>query len=261
MEFLSNGSSVKSLHPGWAAHCGIMAARLARAGITGSETSIEGRFGFMALFAGGQRDTGFDFGSIGRIWHLADVAMKFHPACHYLHPFVEGTQQIRAKGVTADAVESFTCRVPAGAAGVICEPWAVKQEPPTGHAVRWSLPVIVAMTLIKGKVELEDFERNPSAAEIALAKKGEWKPLEPTAFPSRFDAEILFRLKDGAEHAVRVEDAYGNASRPASASDMAAKFVSNVGRALGTDGAAALSNALSGLADAETVTLAQFLRR
>ena len=35
MEFLTNGSSVKSLHPGWAAHGGVVAAMLARAGMTG----------------------------------------------------------------------------------------------------------------------------------------------------------------------------------------------------------------------------------
>ena len=44
-EFLSNGASVKSMHPGWAAHAGMLAARLAAAGLDGPETALEGRMG------------------------------------------------------------------------------------------------------------------------------------------------------------------------------------------------------------------------
>ena len=49
LEFLSDGSTVKALHPGWAAHTGIAAIALAEAGMTGPETVLEGRFGFLAF--------------------------------------------------------------------------------------------------------------------------------------------------------------------------------------------------------------------
>ena len=51
-EFLTNGSSVKSLHPGWAAHAGVLAARFAQAGMTGPETALEGDRGLFRRFAG-----------------------------------------------------------------------------------------------------------------------------------------------------------------------------------------------------------------
>ena len=50
-EFLTNGSSVKSLHPGWAAHAGVLAARFAQAGMTGPETALEGDRGLFRRFA------------------------------------------------------------------------------------------------------------------------------------------------------------------------------------------------------------------
>ena len=50
-EFLTNGSSVKSLHPGWAAHAGVLAARFAKAGMTGPETALEGDRGLFKRFA------------------------------------------------------------------------------------------------------------------------------------------------------------------------------------------------------------------
>ena len=50
-EFLTNGSTVKSLHAGWAAHGGIVAAALAGAGLTGPATAFEGQFGLFRRFA------------------------------------------------------------------------------------------------------------------------------------------------------------------------------------------------------------------
>src|SRR5438445_11610685 len=58
MEFLTNGSSVKSLHPGWAAHGGVIAATLARAGMTGPETSLDGKHGLFRQFTGDESAAG-----------------------------------------------------------------------------------------------------------------------------------------------------------------------------------------------------------
>ena len=153
-EFLSNGSTVKSLHPGWAAHSGLVAASLARAGMTGPETSLEGRFGLFPTFAGdaAAADRLCDkLGSLGSEWHIRDVAFKFYPCCHYLHPFIEAAGALAAKGVRPDMIEEISCRVPTGAAGIICEPWPQKQAA-TGHAMRWSLPGVVAARLADGDV-------------------------------------------------------------------------------------------------------------
>ncbi|MGH7209975.1 MAG: MmgE/PrpD family protein, partial [Acetobacteraceae bacterium] len=101
-EFLSNGSSVKSLHPGWAAHAGLIAAHLAAAGMTGPETSLDGRYGLFAAFAGDaaapERLRAL-LADLGTRWHLREAAYKFHPCCHYIHPFVEAANLLLARGV------------------------------------------------------------------------------------------------------------------------------------------------------------------
>ena len=132
MEFLTNGSSVKSLHPGWAAHGGVVAALLARSGMTGPETSLEGRHGLFRQFAGDEEaPERFRalIGDIGRKWHLPDAAYKFYPCCHYLHPFVEAAGELAQRGVGADDAARILCRVPAGEAPIICDPWERKQAP------------------------------------------------------------------------------------------------------------------------------------
>ena len=226
LEFLTNGSSVKSLHPGWAAHAGFVAATLAGAGMTGPETSIEGRFGLFRQFAGDEAAAArFSIGDLGDTWHLPDAAFKFYPCCHYLHPFIEAAGILAGK-LNAAQIPNLLCRVPAGAAAVICEPWAAKQAPGTPHAARWSLPIVVAARIVEGKVDLDTFERPASTAVLALAQRIAWKPLTHARFPERFEAEIVC-----GPHVVRVDDAYGNASRPATAQAVREKFLVNGGSA------------------------------
>ena len=51
MEFLADGSLTKQFHAGWAAHSGLMAALLAREGLTGPGSIIEGKFGFLKAYS------------------------------------------------------------------------------------------------------------------------------------------------------------------------------------------------------------------
>ncbi len=253
LEFLTNGSSVKSLHPGWAAHGGVIAAMLARAGMTGPETSLEGRYGLFRHFASDDRAAGMfslSIKSIGNTWHLPQAAFKFYPCCHYLHPFIEAAGILAGRGVAVADISGIVCSVPPGAAPVICDPWERKQAPETGHAARWSLPVVVAARLVEGKVDLETFERAASPAVLDLAQRIEWRPLTEARFPERFEAEVRCTLRSGDVHALYVEDVDGNASRPAGRDAVLAKFHANASRSLPRDAVAAAAQAADELMQA-----------
>ncbi len=250
MEFLTNGSSVKSLHPGWAAHGGVVAALLARAGMTGPETSLEGRHGLFRQFAGDEsapeRFRAL-IGGIGTEWHLPNAAYKFYPCCHYLHPFIEAAGTLAERGVRAGEVARVLCRVPAGEAPVICDPWESKQAPETAHAARWSLPIVVAARLIEGKVDLATFESPASAAVRELAGRIRWEPLPNARFPERFEAEIVCETKAGKTETVRIDDVFGNHTRPPGADAVLAKFRANGARSLKPEAIASVERAVEGL--------------
>ncbi len=249
MEFLSNGSSVKSLHPGWAAHAGLAAASLASAGMTGPETSLEGRFGFFRQFAGdaaaADRFSAL-MQDLGTRWHLQEAAFKFYPCCHYLHPFIEAAGKL---AVSPDDVESIVCRVPAGEAPVICEPWATKRSPATPHAARWSLPVVVAARLVLGKVDFDFFEKEIEPEVLRFAQRISWQPLAGARFPERFEAELECSLRAGGTQRIRIEDVYGNPSRPAGRDAVLAKFRSNAARTLKAEAVDALIDAVERMED------------
>lgn len=246
-EFLSNGSSVKSLHPGWAAHGGVIAAEFAKAGMTGPETAIEGKRGLFNVFVGDAAAIdrfAAELDDLGAVWRVREAAFKFSPCCHYLHPFIEAMGLLADAGVTPDMVESLVCEVPLGADAVICEPWADKLAAPTGHSARWSLPIVVAARLVEGRVDLETFERPASDTVRALASRVSWRPLENADFPNRFEAVVVCALKSGETRTIRVEDAYGNHTRPPAPQEVLAKFRANAARTLTPEAASALEAAL-----------------
>ncbi len=256
MEFLTNGSSVKSLHPGWAAHGGVVAAMLARAGMTGPETSLDGRHGLFRQFTGDESAAGRFralIGGLGREWHLPKAAYKFYPCCHYLHPFIEAAGQLAERGVRANDVEHIVCRVPQGEAAVICEPWETKQAPATGHAARWSLPIAVAARLVEGKVDLATFETTASGAVREFARRVAWEPLPQARFPERFQAEVVCKTRAGTQ-TVRIDDVFGNHTRPPGAEAVLTKFRANAARSLKRDAIAALERATQGLGAARELT-------
>jgi 2-methylcitrate dehydratase PrpD len=253
MEFLTNGSSVKSLHPGWAAHGGVVAATLARAGMTGPETSLDGRHGLFRQFTGDESAAGRFrtlLATLGREWHLPKAAYKFYPCCHYLHPFIEAASKLAERGVRADDVERILCRVPQGEAAVICEPWETKQSPANGHAARWSLPITVAAQLVEGKVDLGTFETTASDSVRNLARRISWEPLSGACFPERFEAELVCETKRGKSETVRIDDVFGNHTRAPGAEAVLAKFRTNAARSLKTDAVGALERATQDLAAA-----------
>jgi 2-methylcitrate dehydratase PrpD len=255
-EFLSNGSSVKSLHPGWAAHSGIVASQLARHGLTGPLTSLEGRFGLFAAFA--RNLTAADrlaasLTTIGRDWKLTEAAFKFYPCCHYIHPFVEAAQKASRTIGDASAVASILCRVPPGAAPVICEPWINKQHPATPHAARWSLPIAVAAQLIDGRVDLDTFARPVRREVEELAARISWQKLDPNDFPRKFEAELTFVMRDGRSHHERIDDVFGNVGRPPTEEDIRGKFRANAIRSLAESQVHRLEGALEGLTAAPSL--------
>ena len=55
LEFLTDGTWAKRIHAGWAAHSGLVAARLAAAGFSGPRGTLDGRFGLYRSHLGDDR--------------------------------------------------------------------------------------------------------------------------------------------------------------------------------------------------------------
>src|SRR5258708_48546 len=233
--------------------------------MTGPETSHDGKQGLSRQFTGDESAAGRFralIGDLGREWHLPKAAYKFYPCCHYLHPFIEAAGKLVERGVRAGDVEHILCRVPQGEAAVICEPWETKQSPANGHAARWSLPITVAAQLVEGRVDLATFEAPASDAVRSLARRISCQPLSGARFPERFEAELVCETKRGTSETVRMDDVFGNHTRPPAADAVLAKFRSNAARSLKAEAVIALERATRDVGGARDLhALSAALRR
>jgi 2-methylcitrate dehydratase PrpD len=234
LEFLSDGTTVKALHPGWAAHTGIAAAALAGAGMTGPETVLEGRFGFLAAFARDPDAAGrlaAHLDELGEVWHLPDAAFKLYPCCHYIHPYLEAMEAL-GDGLGLDDIASITCHVPPPAAALICEPWQRRQHPATGYDGKWGLAYCLAALLVDGRVDVASFAGAPDAAVVEVARRITWLPMKDHHFPERFEALVEIGLTDGTARSRRIDSVRGAPDRPIPQPEVEAKFRANAARAL-----------------------------
>lgn len=236
-EFLADASSVKAMHPGWAAHSGILAVDLARMGVTGPHSVFGGRFGFFRTFAGddeGAARLEALLEDVGTRWLLPEAAFKLYPCCHYIHSFLECAEQLVRDGLRPQEIGEITLRVPVEEAPIVCDPWARKQEPVSDYDARFSLPVCLAAMLQRGSLDAAGFAglaRDPDV--LALARRMRHEPWEGSGFPARFPAAMEVVTTDGRTLTAAVDEVRGGAARPLSADDVRAKFRANAAPLLG----------------------------
>lgn len=246
LEFLTDGTWAKRLHAGWAAHSGLVAARLAGAGFSGPRGALDGRFGLYRSHLG---ESGWDIGALtdglGTRWELLQTGLKPYPCCHYTHAFIDCAAALRrAPDFAPDAVEQVECFIAEREVPIVCEPAATKQTPQTDYDAKFSLPYTVAAMLVRGQVGIDDF--TPTAiqdpAVRALCQRITYRVDPHSDFPRYFGGRMRLRLRDGRvrEHAEPINR--GSAERPLTAAEVEVKFHDNATRVLpGAQAAAAVA--------------------
>jgi 2-methylcitrate dehydratase PrpD len=253
-EFLSDGSTVKMLHGGWPAHAGVMAAEFARCGVTGPASVFEGPRGLFRAFAdapGAGERLACALDDLGTHWLLPEAAFKPYPCCHYNQAAIECVRRLMDGGVTAAEVERIECAVPAEVAWLVCEPWAAKLAPDSGHVAKFSLPYCVAAMLVDGDVDVGTFDRERADSRLRpMMERMSFRPMADSGFPQRYPARVCIRTRDGRMHEAEVQDVLGSPRRAFSAEQVRAKFRRNAARTLRDEAVEAVEDAVRCLQDA-----------
>lgn len=243
-EYLSNGSSSKSFHPGWAAHAGIVAAHLARAGMTGPMTVLEGRYGLFKTYGLlDESDPNRIVADLGDRWETTRISIKPYPCCHFAHGFIDCAKALRAQGLKPDDIERLECIVPEIELPLICEPFAEKLRPDSPYAAKFSLPFLVAAALTDGSIGHETFTpdniRRGDLLDLAARVSYRVAAPDETTFPKYFPGWIRGRAVRGDALEQRLDINYGNPDNPMTAADIEQKFRANARGALDGDRAEA----------------------
>lgn len=257
MEFLTDGTWSKRIHSGWAAHGGLVAARLAAAGFSGPRQVLDGRFGFYRSHLG---DEGWRLSALtddlGRRWRLLEIAMKPFPACHMTHAFIDCAASLRGEaGVTPQTIEAIECFIHPREMPIVCEPRASKLVPQTDYDAKFSLPYTVACMLVRGHVGLDDFtpEAIADPAVLELARRVACLPDPSADYPRTFPGRLRMRLRDGRVLERDEPHNRGSAERPLSDADVRDKFARNAAAAIPAEQTDALAAAIAAIDTAPSV--------
>ena len=255
LEANRTGGTVKRIHCGWAAHAAVTAAGMARHGITGPPTVLEGRFGLLQAFCGDQSDVDAIVERLGERWELPGIFFKPYPCNHFTHAGIDAARRLRERGVDPAEIEHLELGAPTSVLRTIAEPREDKIHPKSGYHAAFSGPYTVAAGLLGGGglgVFHDDFTDEAAAdpARLELAAKVHCVPDArcDEIFPHQFPAVLRARLKDGRELEERVDANRGGPQNPLSADELATKFRLNAARVLPDEVSARITELTYGLA-------------
>lgn len=229
-EFLRDGSWVKKMHPGWGAHSALYAVKMAQAGFTGPREVFEGEFGLWNTHIGAA--DGFEvMDTLGKEWKTMEITFKLYPVCHMTHSFADCMFKAREEyNLRPEDVEKIECRIEDRCYHIVCEPEAVKKSPDTDYIMRFSLPYVTAVSLVKGKL-------GPREVDLMLAGNRTVKELmEKTVCisddskrnPGYFPGWIKITCKDKKEYIFDQRYEKGTTQNPVDLDAVMMKFNNNM---------------------------------
>src|SRR5436190_9526804 len=253
MEFLEDGAWTKRMHPGWAAQSGITAAALARQGFVGPSRAYEGRFGlFNAYIQAGIEPERWGRATAGlrEVWETMAVAVKPLPACHFTHACSDAAIALMAKHKFAIGdIERIKALVPAEVVKTVCEPVANKRRPANAYDAQFSIPYLVAASLVRGRFGLAELEPEVLADDtiLRLCDLVDYEVDARSTFPRHYTGEVQIALKDGRTLVHREALNRGCADRPLSNAEIVDKFAGNAQLSLSVRQADEVREAVLGL--------------
>jgi 2-methylcitrate dehydratase PrpD len=234
LECWSDNTHAKALHPGWAAHSGIIAAYLARAGLTGPRNVLEGRWGFFRSHVQ-QPDYHYQFhrltGDLGKQWESRNLSFKPFPVGHVSHPCISAILRLHAQGLRADQVDRITCLLNKEWIPIVAEPLQEKLKPMTPWHGRVSLQYTLAEALYTGRIDVRSYSmdnlRNPEILNLSAKVRCEVDPNAPGR--EQFKGWVIVETKDGRRLEEIEEFNRGSRQNPMSREEIEAKFRANAG--------------------------------
>ena len=234
IEFLKDGTDTKRYHVAKAAHGGVLAARLAQAGMNGPRSIFEGQFGLFRVYSAESKPERL-LTELGSRYDILDTSFKRYPFCDGNAAPLEATLQLMQENdIEIGDIESLDYRIKS-----FLVPYCIdyhgdrtrKFRPRTELDAQMSLPYCIAVGLLKkGELDVSDFDpkRFDDARIHAIADRVDARadpeldkvPLRPMSMPSI----VTLTTKAGKRHTGRVDYQRGDPRNAFSAEEFVRKF-------------------------------------
>lgn len=222
-EFLRDAADSKQLHTAKAAADGLLAAYLARSGVTGARRILEGEQG---LAAGMSRDADPAklTDGLGTRWATIETSYKWHASCRHTHPAADALLAlVQRERLAPDRIARVTARVHQGAIDVLGQ----VTNPTNVHQAKFSMGTVLGLIALHGGAGLDDFERHALADPRVVAfRERVHMVLDPevdAAYPKRWIGKVDLETTDGRILTSRVDVPKGDPGNPLSRAELEAK--------------------------------------
>src|SRR5215218_1165230 len=152
-EFLRDAADSKQLHTAKAAADGLLSAYVARDGLTGATSILEGQQG-MAAGMSSDADPARLVEGLGERWAVLDTSFKFHASCRHTHPAADALlQAMEENRLTAHEIARVRARVHQAAIDVL----GPVTDPRTVHQAKFSMGFVLALVALYGRAGVDEF--------------------------------------------------------------------------------------------------------
>jgi 2-methylcitrate dehydratase PrpD len=225
-------SMSKPLHAGRAAEAGLLAAQLAREGVTGSLDVIEGEAGFGRAMSDAP-DWDAALATLGRDWHIMRITFKNHACCGHTFAAIDGALALQRRLAIAHLdiarARIGTYRTALEVAGA--------ENPTSAMEARFSLKYVVATALVHGSVRLTAFDAarltEPATRSLMARIETAVDPEIDALFPGRRAAHVTMTTRDGRSATFLQPTRKGDPDAPLTDDELEAKFRELVGGVVG----------------------------
>lgn len=201
-EFAERGGEVKRLHAGMGAASGIRSMRLARGGMTGPATALEGPKGFLHAFSD-HADPGALVDELGTAWRLLLILLREFPVAGGTNPVVRAFLNIVKEN---DLVADDIIAVQVGKElkrTIDLNDWSVPKDL---ISAQFSPQFVVGLAAVKGDVRFADLLaleavsfRDPAIERVARTVTLVSDDRALHAYPGRKEAEVTVTARDGRQ--------------------------------------------------------------
>ena len=228
LEFLAQGAWTKRMHPGWAAHSGLIATLLAKEGFTGPTTILEGRDGFLHGYSDDVDVSKVDEG-LGDLFYINKVSIKPHACCRYKQGPIDCVLRIvREHGLKAQEVDKVRVGVLKAGFDVVASPEEQKRNPQNVVDAQFSMPFGAAVAILYGRGSLEEYTEEvlarPEVAELMSKVQCVQDPSLEVNYPSRWPAWVEVETRDGRNLRSELEYPWGDPENALSWDELKGKF-------------------------------------
>jgi len=228
MEFLAQGAWTKRMHPGWAAHNGIIASLLAKKGFKGPSTIIEGRDGFLHAYSL-NADGGKVLDGMGSSFEIMKTSIKPHACCRYKQPPIDGILKIvRENQLKPEDVDRVTLGILKAGFPIIVTPEELKYNPQSIVDAQFSMPFGAAVAILYGGASLSQYRekviQSPEVKEMMKKVHCVENPELDKVYPKQWPATVEIKTKDGRTFSTRIDYPKGDPENPLSWDELVEKF-------------------------------------